>query len=326
MTRWFTVSKDRLVEQVHGDGQPAPLRESVWIDLVNPTRDEEVALERGLGIEIPTREDMAEIETSSRLYEEEGTLYMTAALPSCTEEDEPVIEPVTFVLTQGKLVTVRYHDPRPFRTFPARAAKTELAGPDADTVFVALLEAVVDRLADILERCGSDLASVSRRVFRPQGAGDREPRDYRAILESIGRVGDLVSEMRDALVALDRLVAYFARAMERREGTSSLRARVATLALDIHSITDYSSFLGNKTTLLLDASLGMVGIEQNAIIKFFSVVAVVFLPPTLIASVYGMNFKHMPELDWPWGYPLALGLMLASAVLPYWLFKRFGWL
>lgn len=318
---------------IHAQGRLEPvedvlerLDDVVWIDLVRPEAAEEQALEQRLGFDVPTREEMEEIEASSRLYFEKGAPFMTAILPAHTEGDDPEMAPVTFVLAGDRLITVRYHEPRAFATFAARAQKSALGSTNGEVVLVALLETTVDRLADVLERAGADVDALSRRVFRagrgrPGGSGD-----LRGVLEDIGRKGDLTSNIRDSLVTLERLIGFLTHALAQRGSGKDVRARIKTLARDARSLSDHSSFLSQKITFLLDATLGMINIEQNAIIKIFSVAAVVFLPPTLIASIYGMNFDTMPELEWPYGYPFALGLMLVSAVLPYLLFKRRGWL
>ncbi len=300
--------------------------DSVWIDLYSPSREEEVELEKLLGIELPTREDMEEIEISSRLYEEDGAVFMTVQLPSATEDDATQMGPVTFVLVAGKLITIRYHDPRTFNTFPARAARTGITGDTGEMVFLALLEALVDRLADIIERAGHNVTPISRSIFQAVDPRIARTRNYKSFLETIGRAGDLISDIRDSLMTLDRAVGFYAQHIVRREGTEEQRGRIKTITRDLHSIGDHASFLASKITLLLDATLGMISIEQNAIIKIFSVAAVVFLPPTLVASIYGMNYKFMPELEWHFGYPFAIGLMILSALLPYWFFKRKGWL
>ena len=300
--------------------------DSVWIDLYSPSREDEVELEKLLGIELPTREDMEEIEISSRLYEEDGAVFMTVQLPSATEDDATQMGPVTFVLVAGKLITIRYHDPRTFTTFPERDARTPIAGADGEMVLLALLEALVDRLADIIERAGHNVTPISRSIFQVVDPRIARTRNYKSFLETIGRAGDLISDIRDSLMTLDRAVGFYAQHIVRREGTEEQRGRIKTITRDLHSIGDHASFLASKITLLLDATLGMISIEQNAIIKIFSVAAVVFLPPTLVASIYGMNYQFMPELEWHFGYPFAIGLMILSALLPYWFFKRKGWL
>jgi magnesium transporter len=319
MKQAYLLRHGRLVET-------DDLTTAVWIDLLSPTREEEVALEKSLGVGLPTREDMEEIEISSRLYEEDGGLFMTAQLPAYTEEENTTMGPVTFALIAGKLVTIRYHDPKSFSIFASRASRSPIAGENGETIFLGLLETLVDRLADIIERAGRAVTPVSKGIFQSHASRPKRAQQHRSYLETIGRAGDLISDIRDSLMTLDRAVGFYAQHIVRIEGTEDRRTRIKTITRDLHSIGDHAGFLSGKITLLLDATLGMIGIEQNGIIKIFSVAAVVFLPPTLVASIYGMNFKHMPELEWPFGYPFAIGLMILSALLPYWFFKRKGWL
>jgi magnesium transporter len=245
---------------------------------------------------------------------------MTALLPAGSESGSVTQGPVTFILAGGRLVTVRYHEPKPFATFPVRAEKIALGCVDGVTVLLGLLDAVVDRLADILEVVGRDVEKVSRKVFQDTGGPGTGP-DYRGVLREIGRQGELVSQIHDSLITLERLIAF-----QGAVGGKETRTRGKTLGRDTRFLTEHANFLAQKITFLLDATLGMISIEQNAIIKIFSVAAVIFLPPTLVASIYGMNFAVMPELGWLFGYPFALALMVLSAVLSYWIFKSRGWL
>ena len=317
MIRAFRMEGDRL------EGPLDTPEDALWLDLLEPSRDEEATVERLIGVNVPTRDDMEEIEVSSRLYLEDGTVYMTAIVPARTEDDEPHMAPISFVLTPHQLVTVRYHEPRAFAAFPPRAHRTRMDFPDAATLLVSLLEAVVDRLADILERIVGEIDTISRAVFRRDAT---QGRDFQKILDEIGRKGDLTSKMRDSLLTLDRLSGFLAHVARQRKLSGDLRERIKTLSRDVRSLLDHADYMSQKVTFLLDATLGMINIEQNAIIKIFSVAAVIFLPPTLIASIYGMNFEHMPELGWRWGYPAVIGLMLASAAGTYLFFRRRGWL
>ena len=269
---------------------------------------------------------MEEIEVSSRLYQEDGAAFMTAILPARTDTDDLIMGAVTFALVHDKLVTVRYHEPRAFKTFPQRAEKVSLGCIDGESVLIALLEAIVDRLADILERAQREVDAVSRDIFGSEDTTQSWKRDLNSVLQTIGRKGELSSNLRDSLVSLQRVIGFFGQITAQKPNGKELKGRLRTLAHDLQSLTDHASFLSQKITFLLDATLGMITIEQSNIIKIFSIAAGVFLPPTLIASIYGMNFVHMPELDWVLGYPLAFGLMLLSAVLPWWYFKRRGWL
>ncbi|MBP0439359.1 magnesium/cobalt transporter CorA [Tianweitania sediminis] len=296
----------------------------IWVDLMEPSKEEEDAVEAWLGAFIPTREEMAEIETSSRLYVEDGSTFMTATLPSGTEGEHTVLSPVTFVLSKGRLVTIRYHEPRAFATFPMRAEQASLGCFSGETILTGLLEAIVDRLADILESVGRDIVKLSNQIFHaPETKASDRDRNFQQILRQIGRKEDLVSGMQDSLISLQRLVSFLTAL---KVGDKETKSRGKTLLRDIQSLSDYASALSGKVTFLLDATLGMINIEQNAIVKIVSVGTVVFLPPTLVGTVYGMNFQNMPELNWTYGYPLALIAMALSAILPFWFFRRRGWL
>ena len=297
----------------------------LWIDLLHPTMAEVRQVETALSLELPSQEEMQEIEVSSRLYKENDALFMTATLLAKTTTDMPEALPVTFILAGNSLMTIRYSEPRAFQAFLNRAQRHQSDCSSGESVLVSLLDAVTDRSADILERIATDIDAVSAEVFENHVSRQSKSRDFQDILREIGRKGDLNSKARESLVSLGRLLTFLVQNLEAKASRDH-RNRLKTLMRDIHALTDHASFLSNKINFLLDATLGMVNIEQNAIIKIFTVAAVAFLPPTLIASIYGMNFKHMPELDWPVGYPIAIGLMVLSALLPFLYFKRRGWL
>ena len=297
----------------------------VWIDLLRPTEEEEAVVERLLGIDVPTRAEMQEIEISSRLYEEGGAYFMTATLVARADSAHPEWGAVTFILARGRLVTVRYVEPNSFSVFPTRAEHQPDLCTNGEGVLLGLLETVIDRMADLLERIRSDVDQLSQSIFGQNGnAGGARP-DHQATLRHIGRRADILSLVQESILGIDRLVSFHNEATP-GDGAKELRGRYKALRRDLLSLRDYAAALANKLTFLLEATLGLVSIEQNNIIKIFSVVAVVFLPPTLIASIYGMNFHFMPELDWPFGYPMALALMLASAIAPYLYFKHRRWL
>jgi magnesium transporter len=324
MIRAYVLEGDRLRPSGWDTADRDPI---VWADLLNPTDDEENQIEAWLGIGVPTREEMEEIEISSRLYVEDGAYFMTATLPAHSDDDNPVMSPVTFVLAGSRLVTIRYHDPRAFTTFPTRAEKAATGCTTGETILVGLLEALVDRLADVLERAGRDIEQISKEIFHPSATkASKRDRDFQNLLKQIGRKEDLASNVRDSLMTLQRLAGFLGHALAADKNGRDIRARVKTLSRDVMSLSDHVSFLSQKVTFLLEATLGMINIEQNAIIKIVSVAAIVFLPPTLVASIYGMNFDVMPELKWVLGYPFAIGLMVVSAILPYFYFKRRGWL
>jgi magnesium transporter len=298
---------------------------TVWLDLITPTVPEDKQVERALGIAVPTREEMQEIEVTSRLYTENGARYMTATLMCQSETDAPRTTAVTFILAGHRLITVRYDEPRPFTIVGTRLGRTCSPTVTGENVMMELLDAVIDRAADILERIGADVDQVSHDIFEPEGSGLRS-RSYNDILTAIGRKGDLTSKVRESLVSIGRVLLYLANEADSMKWAKDMRAQLKGMQRDVQSLSDHASYLNSKIQFLLDAMLGVVSLEQNNIIKIFSVMAVVLMPPTLIASIYGMNFKAMPELDWSFGYPLAVVLMLVAAALPYLFFKWKKWL
>jgi magnesium transporter len=299
-------------------GQPIP-PEATWIDLFSPTKEEETLAEEALAIELPTREEMSEIEISSRLYQENGALFMTATVMTHVEAGDPATEPFTFVLIGRRLVTIRYANPMPFRAFITHVQRQPDLSGTGDVILVGLLDAIIDRIADVLEKVQRDMIAVSRTIF------SRDKTDYEEVLRKIGYAEGLNSRARESLVSIGRALSYLSRPNEVKPHKALARS-LKTLSRDVISLSDHSSFLANNITFLLDATLGMSGIEQTGVIKIFSVMAVIFLPPTLIASIYGMNFQYMPELASTYGYPLSLLLMIIAGILPYWYFKHRGWL
>jgi magnesium transporter len=308
---------------VSGDEVPD---NAVWLDLVNPAPGEDKLIERLLGIAVPTREEMQEIEVSSRLYVENHARYMTATLMCNSDTATPKTTAVTFILSGHRLVTVRYDDPRPFMIVGNKLARNCPANVTGETVLIDLLDAVIDRAADILERIGLEVDRVSHDIFEPDNAASGQALSYKDILKAIGSKGDLTSKVRESLVSIGRLLLFLANEAEGMRWHKDVRLQLQANQRDVLSLSDHATYLTNKITFLLDAMLGVVTIEQNNIIKIFSIAAVALMPPTLIASIYGMNFKHMPELEWTFGYPYAVGLMICSAILPFVIFKWKKWL
>src|SRR5262245_50380617 len=304
-------------------GRPVP-ESAIWFDLVTPTKEEDKLLEAHLGISVPTREEMQEIEVTSRLYVENNARYMTATLMCQSDTETPKTTAVTFILSGHRLVTVRYDEPKPFTLVGNKLTRSCAATANGESVLMDLLDAVIDRAADILERIGAEVDQVSHDILEPEGAS--ADRSYKEILRLIGRKGDLTSKVRESLVSIGRLLLYLANEADSMRWAKETRSLLRGMQRDVSSLSDHAGYLTNKITFLLDAMLGVVTIEQNNVIKLFSVAAVVFMPPTLIASIYGMNFKHMPELEWAAGYPMAILLMVVAAILPYFFFRWKGWL
>lgn len=301
---------------------------AIWIDLLDPSLEEEQLAEKLLGRNIPTREELAEIAPSSRLYERQGALFMTASVIFGITDGKPDNDGVGFILTDKLLVTVRYVDPKPFIAFRDHLdAEPELAR-DSITVLDRLLDTIVDRLADELEETARQIEAVSGHIFEKQPKGGRakrkEARRLEALLLRLGGVQRLLAELRESAVSTGRLLSFLG--ASKLAASPEAQRHVESLQGDVKGLLAHADFLADNLAFLLNASLGLINLEQNFVMKIFSVFAVVLMPPTLIAGIYGMNFEHMPELEWLIGYPLALGLILVSAVLPYWLARRSGWL
>jgi magnesium transporter len=302
--------------------------QATWIDLEEPTNEEEALVERCIAVDVPTQDEMSEIEPSSRLYEQNGALYMTVSVLFGVEEGTPSSTPIGFVLTGNRLVTIRYVTPKPVRAFTDHARRDPELVRDAPTVLVRLVDAIIDRLADELEAVAAEIERISSQIFQRDIEERRIPAEkLTRLLTSIGRAQTLVTKIRYTAVSMNRMLSFLAGSKRLNEAPDQdARNHVASLTTDVTSLSEHASFLSDNITFLLDASLGLISIEQNAAMKLFSWAAVVFLPPTLIAGIYGMNFRHLPELNWWYGYPMALALMFASAVGPYLYFKKRGWI
>lgn len=297
-----------------------------WIDLLSPTREEEEQIERVLGIDVPTHDDIRSIEPSSRLYRDGEAVFAAAQIVIRGDSDKPRTTSVAFVLKGETLLTVRYEESRVFDLFSAECERTPANAVSGPTALVGLLEAIVDRTSELLETVGGAVDDLPDRIH-PQADGTRRRRDIdelQTVLAEIQLLHRRTAKARESLVSLGRMIGFLMAQPEFKG--AEVRSRAKSIARDIVSLSDHASFVAQNIQFVLDAALGMVGVEQNAIVKFFSVVAVVLLPPSLIAGIYGMNFEIMPELTWDFGYPLAIGLMIASAILPYLWCRRRGWL
>lgn len=302
--------------------------DAAWIDLEEPTKEEEKLVELCIKVDVPTEEEMAEIEPSSRLYEKNGALYMTVSALRGVEEHLPSTTPIGFVLAGNRLVTIRYATPKPIRTFENHARRDPEIVKDGPTALVRLLDAIIDQLADEIENVSETMEGLSQEIFQSNQQERRIPVEkLRALLTSIGKVQTLLTKIRYSAVSTLRMLSFLSGSNRIHEkDQTELRHHLGSLTTDLTALSEHSSYLVDSLTFLLDASLGLISIEQNAAMKLFSWAAVVFLPPTLIAGIYGMNFHDFPELGWRLGYPMALTLMLVTAIGPYLYFKKRGWI
>lgn len=327
MLRVFTPQADMPLTTIDVAAHILP-EGTVWIDLLNPSREEELFIERATGIEVPTREDMAEIESSSRLYTDNGSVYLTATIATgiMKADADAQSHPVGFVLTPVHVITIRYAEIMSFERFAAHAERSPNLCESSGMALVHLLDAVVDRLADSIEHLAADIDAISRQAFRrarPRSQQRTSNLALQSLLVRIGGTQDSLSKARDSAVSLSRAIGFLAFAAPK---SANIVSHIKSLARDLASLTDHATFLASTVTFLLDASLGLIQIEQNAVLKIFSVSAIVFMPPTLIAGIYGMNFDFMPELKWTLGYPWALALIILSGIMPYIFFRWRGWL
>lgn len=297
----------------------------VWIDLVNPTRDEELRSEAQLGVLLPTREDMDEIETSSRLYIEDSAVFMTAQIAFFGGQERLQSGPVTFVLVGHRLVTIRYVDPASFAIFAEHIEKQPILCVDGATTFLNLLDVIIDRTADLLEKTGNGIDELSKSIFTTKRKTKLED-----VLISLGGAQNDIAKIRDSLVSLSRLVAFAtADATTAIIGTPAVQEfhdRLRTMGQDVMSLSDHSTYITGNIAFLLDAALGLISVEQNTVMKVMSVTAAIFLPLTLIASIYGMNFVDMPFLHNADAFWAVCGLMLCIAGGLIWWFKTRRWL
>ncbi|MDO5529610.1 MAG: magnesium transporter CorA family protein [Paracoccus sp. (in: a-proteobacteria)] len=301
------------------DANPGP---AIWIDALEPTEAEAASL-AALGIDVPTLEDMEEIEISNRLYHEGSISYMTATLPGAGPDGRQISAPVTFILGPARLVTVRHHTPRPFETYPARAGAGTPGCGAPDAVFLGLIEDIIARMADLLEQAGRALDQTGHEVFAPSAQTQHQL--LQAALQRLGQQAELIARVRLALLSLERVLAFFA-AITDGGAKNPMRQTARVMGRDVQALEVHLDFLSGRVGQTVDTTLGLIGLHQNNTVRILSAVAALFLPPTLIASIYGMNFAVMPELGWRLGYPMAILLMLASAALTYAFIRWKKWL
>jgi magnesium transporter len=303
--------------------KPHPLPDNlVFLDLLNPTKAEETEAEQWLEYQLPTREEMQEIEESSRLYTEKGALYMTAWVPVGLESPNPDTSAITFVVSPETLTTVRYADPMAWRVVPDQVRRQRISPISSDGVYLLLVELIVARIADSLQTIETDLRNISRDIFRvdPSKTGAGNECDLNEVIKLLGRRNALVANVRECLVSIARMLQFFlSNAAPWMRG--ELAAQFRSVARDVKSLDDYTNQQTQEMTFLLESTLGLINIQQNQIIKIFTVASVLFMPPTLIASIYGMNVELAGQHS-PWAFAAVMVIIVLSGILPIVFFKQ----
>ncbi len=301
------------------------LASATWVDLFDPTETERSAFEKAFRLRVPTKAALGEIEATSRLQTEGDALYMTAPLIFAAINEPWIPTPTGFVLSKHVLMTVRFAKSVAFDKVAHEFGAAEKCEPMV--VFVRLLEELVDGMADLLEASGHDLDDASHLIFRQDEAKrlSHETAMLRQLMIRTGRTSERMARIHYALVCLDRM-AKFTLDRTREWNAPDVAKRLQSVSSDIASLVQFSEGLVSRVQLLQDAATGIISIDQNEVVKVLTITSVVGIPPVLVAGIYGMNFKNMPELNWAWGYPFALALIVITALLPLIWFKWKDWI
>jgi len=315
----YSQDRDGIKECVFSEtGEIEPF---LWADLLNVDLQSKKNIERVLNITLPSSEEINDIELSNRLYCEDSTLYMTVSLITKSDTDTPEIHAVTFVLLPQHLVTIRYSDSIAFQKIHNSMRALQKKSYTALEILCILLEASIGRLADVIENIEKKINDMSKKLFQTSA----ESFDFQIMLQSIGKQGERVSKIHESSVSLGRMFSFILESLSSERQNDS-HSQLIIFSKDITALNEHTAFLANRITFLLDATLGLINIEQNKIIKILSIVTVVFAPPMMISSIYGMNFHVMPELSWFWSYPLALCVMIGSSMFSYQYFRKKRWI
>jgi magnesium transporter len=327
MIKAFACANGQL-NRLSETGSADALREAVWIDLLNPAPDEIERVQKATGLEVPSEADVSEIETSSRLANRDGALYLSMPLIQFAEGGTRGVS-IGLVLNSERLMSVRFAPSRIFDTFYDHIPRGSTVHKGAPHIFVGLLETIVDRQADVLEQVRSDLDAISHAIFamgvNQEGGRKAEDATLRRTLGQLGHIGHLISHVRDTQVGAARIVPYV-EATAAEWMPKDLLPRLLTLRQDIASVSDFDTHLNDKLQFLLDATLGFINIAQNNVMKVMAIASVVGIPPVLIAGIYGMNFKNIPEYDWAWGYEWGWGLIILTTLIPLGVFRWRKWI
>jgi len=317
MLRTFAIAGDRIIENRGDDASSADgLAQAQWIDAQEPTEAERAALAHFLTDELPEDDDVEEIESSARFFVDADGIHVHSLFLS-QSEGRHITDTVAFILQPDRLISLRDDDMADFRLLRMRARARQVEADSPETLLVTIFEQKVENLADTVEDIHLKLEKVSHLVLEDEDA------DYGDVIDNLAKLEDSSGKIRLCLMDTQRSIAFLLRHLPAR---SSARDTAREILHDVDTLMSHIAFLFDKINFLMDSTVSFINIEQNQIIKIFSIAAVVFLPPTLVASIYGMNFTHMPELTWEFGYPMAIGLMVAAGIAPYLYFKHKNWL
>jgi len=315
MLRLFDFTNGKLAERKGASVEDA-VSHTGWIDAQDTSDEERERLEVLLHTELPESDDVEEIESSARYFTDASGIHVHSLFIT-QSEGRVDTSTVAFILQPGRLITVRESELADFRLLRMRARRGQVDAHSAQALLLTIFEQKVENLADAIEDLHHELEKVSHTVLEDSEA------ELENAIDHLAEVEDNNGKIRLCLMDTQRSISFLQRQL--RDQTV-VQEMVPEILRDIDSLMSHTTFLFDKINFLMNTTQGFINIEQNKIIKIFSIAAVVFLPPTLVASMYGMNFKVMPELEWAFGYPWAIGLMILAGIAPYWYFKRKGWL
>ncbi|WGE31398.1 magnesium/cobalt transporter CorA [Actinobacillus genomosp. 2] len=317
MIRAFALDNARLISV--DETATDQLNDAIWVDLIDPSDDERSVLQRGLDQTLAEEHELEDLEASARFFEDEDGLHLHSFFYCLDDDDYADIATVAFTIRDGRLFTLRERDLPAFRLYRMRSRREKLIDSNAYELLLDLFETKIEQLADVIETIYADLETLSRVILN----GKQESENFDDALSDLTELEDASSKVRLCLMDTQRALSFLLR-KTRLPNNQLEQAR--DIMRDIESLQPHNESLFQKVNFLMQAAMGYINIEQNKIMKFFSVVSVMFLPATLVASTYGMNFEFMPELHFKYGYPMAIGLMICAAATPYIYFKRKGWL
>jgi magnesium transporter len=295
----------------------AQLQNVIWLDMLTPTISEVRAIEKLFNMEFPTKQESEEIEISSRYWEEGNRIEINSYF-LVNNDENPYNETVSFMLQDKLLISIRYKTLKSFDEFTGKLLVSHKDLKDGFDIFTKIIDIRIDADADTIEGLAREITKVRRQVF-----ADTVNEEDEEILEKISVFEDLNMKIRENVTDKQRILTSLLKSSKFPE---ILKNEITIMLKDVRSLIEHTDFNFERLDYLQNIFLGTLSIEQNKVIKIFTIVNVIFLPPTLIASIYGMNFKIMPELSWQYGYALSIVLMILSAVTPILVFKKKGWI